>query len=338
MSIPALPNGLSPRRDRPATPSVFNVQRLREDFPILSQKVRGKPLVYLDNAATTQKPRAVLDALHALLQRGQRQRSSRPSTCSANGPRRTTRPRASRCRASSARPTRARSSSSAAPPRGSIWWRRRYGRKKSAPATRCSSRRWSTTRTSSPGKCCARRRGPSCASSRSTTPASCCWTSSRNCSRRGRGSWPSPTSPMRWARSTRSGDIMEMAHARGVPVLVDGAQSAPHLPIDVRELGCDFFVFSGHKLYGPTGIGVLYGREALLEAMPPWQGGGDMIRSVTFEKTTYNEPAVQVRGGHAGHRRRRRPRGGDRLPPGPGRGGRRRLRIHAAAIRHEPDE
>ena len=73
-----------------------------------------------------------------------------------------------------------------------------------------------------------------------------------------------------------------------MPVLVDGAQSAPHLPVDVRELGCDFFAFSGHKLFGPTGIGVLYGREALLEAMPPYQGGGDMIRSVTFEKTTYN--------------------------------------------------
>ena len=83
--------------------------------------------------------------------------------------------------------------------------------------------------------------------------------------------------------------IIEMAHARGVPVLVDGAQSAPHLPVDVQELDCDFYVFSGHKLYGPTGIGVLYGKETLLEAMPPYQGGGDMIRTVTFEKTTYND-------------------------------------------------
>src|SRR5205085_1349209 len=72
------------------------------------------------------------------------------------------------------------------------------------------------------------------------------------------------------------------------PVLVDGAQSVAHLPVDVRELDCDFFVFSGHKLYGPTGIGVLYGKAALLEVMPPWQGGGDMIHSVTFAKTTYN--------------------------------------------------
>jgi cysteine desulfurase/selenocysteine lyase len=83
--------------------------------------------------------------------------------------------------------------------------------------------------------------------------------------------------------------IIEMAHAVGAPVLVDGAQSAYHMQIDVRELDCDFFVFSGHKLYGPTGIGILYGKRELLEQMPPWMGGGDMILSVSFEKTTFNE-------------------------------------------------
>jgi cysteine desulfurase/selenocysteine lyase len=82
--------------------------------------------------------------------------------------------------------------------------------------------------------------------------------------------------------------IVASAHANGSLVLVDGAQGAPHLPIDVQDLGCDFYAFSGHKVYGPTGIGVLWGREALLEAMPPWQGGGDMILSVSYEKTTYN--------------------------------------------------
>ena len=81
--------------------------------------------------------------------------------------------------------------------------------------------------------------------------------------------------------------IVELAHARGIPVLVDGAQAAPRMPVDVQALGCDFYAFSSHKVYGPTGVGVLYGRAALLEAMPPYQGGGDMIRSVTFEKTTY---------------------------------------------------
>jgi cysteine desulfurase/selenocysteine lyase len=84
------------------------------------------------------------------------------------------------------------------------------------------------------------------------------------------------------------GKIIEMAHRRNIPVLLDGAQAAPHLHVNVRDLDCDFYAFSGHKLYGPTGIGVLYGKAALLEAMPPYQGGGEMISSVTFEKTTYN--------------------------------------------------
>jgi cysteine desulfurase / selenocysteine lyase len=83
--------------------------------------------------------------------------------------------------------------------------------------------------------------------------------------------------------------MIELAHARNVPVLVDGAQAVPHIEVDVQELDCDFYTFSGHKVYGPTGIGVLYGKTALLNSMPPYQGGGDMISSVTFERTTYNK-------------------------------------------------
>lgn len=83
--------------------------------------------------------------------------------------------------------------------------------------------------------------------------------------------------------------IVQMAHAHGVPVLVDGAQAVAHLPVDVTELDADFYAFSGHKIYGPTGIGVLYGKAALLDELPPYQGGGEMIQNVTFEKTTYNE-------------------------------------------------
>jgi len=82
--------------------------------------------------------------------------------------------------------------------------------------------------------------------------------------------------------------MTQLAHDAGAIVIIDGAQGVPHLPIDVQEIGCDFYAFSGHKVYGPTGIGALYGRESLLEAMPPWMGGGDMILSVSFEKTTYN--------------------------------------------------
>ena len=83
-------------------------------------------------------------------------------------------------------------------------------------------------------------------------------------------------------------EIIDLAHRRHIAVLVDGAQAVPHLAVDVQSLDCDFYAFSGHKLYGPSGIGVLFGKAALLEAMPPYQGGGDMISSVTFEKTTYN--------------------------------------------------
>ena len=83
--------------------------------------------------------------------------------------------------------------------------------------------------------------------------------------------------------------VIELAKEHGIPVLIDGCQAVPHQAIDVQALDCDFYVFSGHKLYGPTGIGVLYGKAQLLQAMPPWQGGGDMIRSVTFERTEYNE-------------------------------------------------
>ena len=83
--------------------------------------------------------------------------------------------------------------------------------------------------------------------------------------------------------------VVELAHTHDVPVLVDGSQAAYHMPVDVQAIGCDFYVVTGHKLYGPTGIGALYGRRQLLDAMPPYQGGGDMISSVTFERTTYNE-------------------------------------------------
>lgn len=84
-------------------------------------------------------------------------------------------------------------------------------------------------------------------------------------------------------------EIIAEAHAHDIPVLVDGAQSAPHIAVDVQQLDCDFFAFSGHKIYGPTGVGVLYGRERLLDQLPPYQGGGEMIRNVSFERTTYND-------------------------------------------------
>jgi cysteine desulfurase/selenocysteine lyase len=92
-------------------------------------------------------------------------------------------------------------------------------------------------------------------------------------------------------------NVVALAHERQIPVLVDGAQAAPHLRIDVQELGCDFYAVSGHKMMAPSGIGALFGREELLAGMRPWQGGGDMIRSVSFEKTTYNDPPYRFEAG-----------------------------------------
>ena len=95
--------------------------------------------------------------------------------------------------------------------------------------------------------------------------------------------------PVRW--------MVSHARERGIVTLVDGAQAAPHLPVDVQALDCDFFAFSGHKIFGPTGIGVLYGRASLLEAMPPWQGGGDMIETVTLEQSTFAPPPARFEAG-----------------------------------------
>ena len=92
-------------------------------------------------------------------------------------------------------------------------------------------------------------------------------------------------------------DVVSMAHAQGIPVLLDGAQAVAHLPVDLRALGCDFYVFSSHKVFGPTGIGVLYGRASLLEAMPPYQSGGGMISAVTFERTDYADPPHRFEAG-----------------------------------------
>ena len=108
-------------------------------------------------------------------------------------------------------------------------------------------------------------------------------------------------------------EVVKLAHARGIPVLVDGSQAAVHLPVDVRDIDCDFYVFTGHKLYGPTGIGALYGKHALLEAMRPYMGGGEMIREVAREAISYGEPPHKFESRHPADRRGHRPWRRDRL-------------------------
>ena len=108
-------------------------------------------------------------------------------------------------------------------------------------------------------------------------------------------------------------EVVRIAHARGIPVLVDGAQAAVHMDIDVRDIDCDFYAFTGHKLYGPTGIGALYGKYEHLAEMPPFNGGGEMIHEVFEDRITYGEPPHQIRGGYAGDRAGDRARRGTRL-------------------------
>ncbi len=157
-----------------------------------------------------------------------------------------------------------------------------------AKATKCSSPPWSTTPTLCRGKCCARKRARISALRPSNNAGELELDAfEKLLSPRTRivavahvSNALGTVNPIR--------KIVQLAHAHDVPVLVDGAQAVPHLPVDVQALGCDFYAFSGHKVYGPTGIGVLYGKEEILAEMTPYQGGGDMISSVTFEKTTYN--------------------------------------------------
>ncbi len=265
----------------------FDVETIRADFPILASSVHGKPLVYLDNAATTQKPRAVLDALtdyytssNANVHRGVHYLSGRATD------------QYEQARASIARFL------GAAEPREIVFTRnatesinlvaQTWGRANikagdeiliSAIEHHSNIVPWYMLAAE---KAATLRVIPMFDSGELDLEAFARLLTSRT--------KLVAISALSNALGTVTpvADIIRQAHAVGAVVVVDGAQAAYHMPIDVRALDCDFFAVTGHKLYGPTGIGVLYGKAALLEAMPPWMGGGDMIASVTFEKCTWN--------------------------------------------------
>ncbi len=258
----------------------------REDFPILSREVHGRPLVYLDNAATTQKPRAVLEAMDALY-----------TTCNANVHRgihtlsqeATALHEAARERVRSF--LNARSTAEIVFTRGTTESLNLVAASFSQAFLRegdevivtvmehhsnivpwqLARERWGFTLRVVPMDDEGRLDLEAYAAllNERTRLVCCCQVSNVL----------GTVNPVR--------EMARMAHDAGAYFLVDGAQSVPHFPVDVQELDCDFLTFSAHKIYGPTGVGVLYGKEALLEQLPPYQGGGEMIARVTFEHTTF---------------------------------------------------
>jgi len=262
---------------------LFDVQRVRADFPILGRAVHGKPLVYLDNAATTQKPQAVLDALtryyteiNANVHRGVHELSERATEAfeaarqrvcrflNASGPSeivftRNATESINLVAQSFLRPRLQDGDEvlvSAMEHHSNIVpWQLVGARLRVAPIDDRGELLLDEME---------RLIGPRTRLVAMTHMSNALGT------------------------VTPAAEVVRIAHRHGVPVLLDGSQAAYHMRVDVRALDCDFYAATGHKLYGPTGIGVLYGREAHLEAMPPFLGGGDMIRTVAFERSTWN--------------------------------------------------
>jgi len=273
---------------QPTTTPAFDVDRVREDFPVLLQKVHGRPLVYLDNAATTQKPRPVLDAVRRFY------------TAECANVHRAVHLLSERATADyEASRTKVRRFLNAAEDREIVFVRgategvnlvaQSYGRRHVGAGDEVVITAMEHHSNIVPWQMLCEERGARLRVAPINDDGELLVEEYESLlgERTQLVAIAHVSNALGTVNPVRR--LVEMAHRRGVPVLVDGAQAVPHLPVDVRELDCDFYVFSGHKLYGPTGIGVLYGKAQLLDAMPPYQGGGDMIRSVTFEKTTYND-------------------------------------------------
>jgi len=271
-----------------ALAAAWDVEAVRREFPILAETVNGKPLVYLDSAASAQKPRAVIDRerevyehLYANVHRGVHRLSQLASDAYE--------------RARGA----VRGFLNAADTREIVFVRgtteainlvaQSYGRRHVGAGDEVLVTGLEHHSNIVPWQLLCEEKGAHlrvapiddagtvdlAAFERLLTPRTRVVSVSHVSNALG------TVNPVR--------RMTELGHAAGAVVMVDGAQAAPHLGVDVRAIGCDFYAFSGHKVYGPSGIGALFGRAELLEAMPPWQGGGDMIASVTFEKSTWNE-------------------------------------------------
>jgi cysteine desulfurase/selenocysteine lyase len=276
-----------PRGRREPAPPPFDVDKVRADFPILKQKIHGKPLVYLDNAASTQKPQAVLDALvryyttdNANVHRGVHLLSERATHAYEQ-----TRVKVQRF--INAKEVRevifVRGTTEAINLVAQTFGRQHLQAGDEVLITAMEHHSnivpWQML--------CEEKRAALRVAPINDEGELLMEEFEKLLSPRTKlVSVVHVSNTLGTINPVKR--IVELAHRRKIPVLLDGAQSAPHFRVDVQDLDCDFYAFSGHKVYGPTGIGVLYGKAKLLEAMPPYQGGGDMISSVTFAKTTYN--------------------------------------------------
>jgi cysteine desulfurase/selenocysteine lyase len=274
-----------PIRDKAAS---FDVERIRKGFPILRTKVHGHPLVYLDNAATSQKPREVIDALvryyegeNANIHRGVHY-LSQIATEEFERARETVRTFVNAARASEIIFTRGTTEAL-------NLVAQTYGKTNVGAGDEVLITAMEHHSNIVPWQMLCAEKGAKLRVAPMNDEGELLLAEYEKL-------LSAKTKVVAVGHvSNALGTInpvkqmIAAAHAKGAVVVVDGAQAVPHLKVDVQDLDADFYAFSGHKMYGPTGIGVLYGKQALLEAMPPYQGGGDMISSVTFEKTTYNK-------------------------------------------------
>ena len=272
----------------PTAAAIFDSEKVRAEFPILSRQINGKALVYLDSAASSQRPRCVLravehyeTALHANVHRGVHT-LSQWATEAYESARDTVR-----------RFLQARSSREIIFTRGTTeainLVAQSWGRSNLGPGDEVLITYLEHHANIVPWQMI-------CAATGARLRAAPVLQNGALDLEAFRGMLNQHTRLVAVAHVSNAlgtilpvGEIVRLAHAAGVPVLLDGAQAVAHQRVDVQELDCDFYAFSGHKIYGPTGIGVLYAKESLLTQMPPWQGGGDMILSVSIESSTYND-------------------------------------------------
>jgi cysteine desulfurase / selenocysteine lyase len=264
----------------------FDLERVRADFPILGRRIRGKPLVYLDNAATSQKQQSVIDAVtrfytaeNANIHRGVHYLSERATTAYDV------------VREDVARFINAPSSRQVIFTKGTTEGinlvAQSFGRPQLKPGDDIVITAMEHHSNIVPWQLLCEQTGAVLKAAPINDRGELEMDALEELltDRTKLVALVHLSNALGTINPVKA--VIALAHERGIPVLVDGAQAAPHLPVDVQELDCDFYVFSGHKLFGPTGIGVLYGREALLERMPPYQGGGDMIATVSLQRSTW---------------------------------------------------